>query len=182
MASLALDSQPHPKTGRDADAFLASLYSEHSASVRAHVGRILSDPHLAEDVVQETMIRAWRKSGRLSPELGSVRGWLIRVAHNIAIDRLRASRARPAEVDEMHADAATWSVPDHAEQTVDSLYVARALQTLSQGHRAVLYEVYFAGRTCAEAAAVLGIPVGTVKSRLYNALRSLRGTIEAERI
>src|SRR5882724_10066355 len=135
MASLALDSQPHPKTGRDADAFLGSLYSEHSANVRAHVGRILSDPHLAEDVVQETMLRAWRKSDTLSPENGSVGGWLFRVAHRIAIDRLRARRARPAEVDEAQVDAVVWSVTDHADRTVDSVYVAGVVRTLSPGHR-----------------------------------------------
>jgi len=182
MATTVLDSERRPKNDRDADAFLRALYAEHSAGLRAHVGRMLYDPQLAEDVIQETMLRAWRKSDTLSPERGSIGGWLVRVAHNIAIDRLRARRARPAEVEEAHADARTWSVTDHAEGTVDSVYVARALQTLSRGHRAVLYEVYFADRTCAEAAAVLGIPVGTVKSRIYNALRRLREAIEAERI
>jgi RNA polymerase sigma-70 factor (ECF subfamily) len=182
MAPTVPDSQPRPKNDGDADAFLRALYAEHSAHLRAHVGRMLYDPQLAEDVIQETMLRAWRKSDTLSPERGSIGGWLIRVAHNIAIDRLRARRARPAEVDEAHADAGTWSVTDHAEATVNSVYVARALQRLSRGHRAVLHEVYFADRTCAEAAAVLGIPVGTVKSRLYHALRRLREAIEAERI
>lgn len=181
MAPLVLDSDAHAKTGGDAEAFVRTLYSEHSRSLRAYVGRMLSDPQLAEDVVQETMLRAWRKSDTLDPGRGSIGGWLVRVAHNIAIDRLRAKRARPPEVDEMHTDAATWSVSDHADRTVDSLYVARALRTLSPGHRAVLYEVYFADRTCVEAAVALGIPVGTVKSRLYYALRQLRAAIEAER-
>ena len=181
MALATLDSQPHPRTGGEADAFLRSLYCQHSASLRAHVGRMLSDPQLAEDVVQETMLRAWRKSDTLGPEHGSVGGWLIRVAHNLAIDRIRAKRARPPEVDEAHTEAATWSVTDHAERTVNSLYITRALQTLSPGHRAVLYQVFFADRTCTEAATALGIPVGTVKSRLYYALRQLRTAIEAER-
>jgi RNA polymerase sigma-70 factor (ECF subfamily) len=141
---------------------------------------MLSDPHHAEDVVQETMLRAWRKSDSLSPDRGSVGGWLSTVARNIAVDRLRAKRARPSEVDEGHTDAATWSVTDHADAAVTSVYVARALATLTAGHRAVLYQVYFADQTCTEAAAVLGIPVGTVKSRLYHALRRLRIAIEEE--
>jgi RNA polymerase sigma-70 factor, ECF subfamily len=180
MAALVLDSHAHAKTGGDADAFIRTLYSEHSRSLFAHVGRMLSDRQLAEDVVQETMLRAWRKSATLDPDRGSIGGWLLRVAHNLAIDRLRAKRARPPEVDETQTEAATWSVRDHADQTVESVYVARALRTLSPGHRAVLHEVYFADRTCAEAAAVLGIPVGTVKSRLYHALRRLRQAIDAE--
>ncbi len=182
MAPTLPDSQPRPKSGGDADTFLRALYAEHSTSLRSYIQRMLYDPQLAEDVVQETMLRAWRKSDSLSPENGSVGGWLFRVAHRIAIDRLRARRARPAEVDEAQVDARVWSVTDHADRTVDSVYVAGALRTLSPGHRAVLYEVYFSDRTCAEAAAVLGIPVGTVKSRLYHALRRLREAIEAERI
>jgi RNA polymerase sigma-70 factor (ECF subfamily) len=180
MAPPVLDSDAQPKTGGDADAFLRTLYSEHSTSLLAYVGRMLSDPQLAEDVVQETMLRAWRKSGTLDPARGSIGGWLVRVAQNIAIDRMRARRARPQEVDEAHTEASTWSVGDHATRTVESLYVNHALRTLSPSHRAVLHEVYFADRTCAEAAVVLGIPVGTVKSRLYYALRQLRVAIEAE--
>lgn len=206
MTSSVLDSQPRPAGNRsgaaravtptqraraapvthrpardDADAFLRSLYAEHSASLRAHVGRILSDPHQAEDVVQETMLRAWRNVDTLSAERGRIGGWLCTVARNIAIDRIRAKRARPTEVDEAHTDAATWSVTDHADLAVNSVFVARALAMLSPCHRAVLREVYFKDRTCSEAAKVLGIPEGTVKSRLYYALRRLRLAIEEER-
>jgi len=170
----------NPPPNDDPDTFLRALYTEHSASLRSHATRMLSDPHQAEDVVQETMLRAWRKSHTLNPERGSIGGWLAKVAHNIAVDRLRAKRARPPEVDETHTDPATWSTTDHADTTITSLYIARALNTLTPHHRAVLHQVYFADRTCTEAAAVLGIPVGTVKSRLYHALRNLRLAIQEE--
>jgi RNA polymerase sigma-70 factor (ECF subfamily) len=170
-----------PAAGRETDAFIQSLYAEHATSVRSYVRRILKDQHLAEDVVQETMLRAWRKSDSLLQEPGSVGGWLIRVAHNIALDRLRAKRCRPAEVEQRQDSAATSSIPDHAETTVDALVVTRALATLGPRHRSVLREVYYAGRTCREAGVVLGIPEGTVKSRLYHAMRQLRLAIGEQR-
>ena len=157
--------------GGGADAVLRSLYAEHSASLRSQAQRMLSDPHQAEDVVQETMLRAWRKLDTLNPERGSVGGWLRRVSYNIAVDRLRAKRARPPEVDESYTSTAASSVTDHADAAVNSAFVARALATLTPSHRAVLHQLYFADRTCAEAAKVLGIREGTVKSRLYHALR-----------
>jgi len=147
-----------PLAGSTADDFMRSLYAEHANSVRAYVRRILPDPHLAEDVVQETMLRAWRKCGALHSERGSIGGWLITVAHNIALDRLRAKRSRPQEVEQGQDSAATSSVADHADATVDSILVDCALATLSPSHRAVLREVYYACRTCREAGVVLGIP------------------------
>ena len=178
----ASSSTYRPRAGHEIDAFIRSLYAEHAGSVRAHVRRILNDQDLAEDVVQETMLRAWRKSDSLLPESGSVGGWLIRVAHNIALDRLRAQRSRPPEVEQGQDSAVTSSFPDHAEATVDSIVVTRAVATLSPSHRAVLREVYYADRTCRETAVVLGIPEGTVKSRLHHAMGQLRLAIERKRL
>ncbi|GLY77525.1 sigma-70 family RNA polymerase sigma factor [Actinoallomurus iriomotensis] len=148
------------------------LYADHGAMLLAYVTRLLSDPYQAEDVVQETMLRAWRNAGRLSSGQGSTAAWLRRVAHNICVDRFRARRARPAEV---AADAAAApSAEDHAGAVVDSVVVARALSRLGPAHREVLSVVYFADRTAAEAAVLLDLPVGTVKSRVHHALRRLR--------
>jgi RNA polymerase sigma-70 factor, ECF subfamily len=167
--------------GGDADAFIRSLYAEHSASLHAKVYRILADRHHAEEVVQETMLRAWRKADLLTPEQGSVGGWLAKAAYNLAVDRLRAKSARPTEVDEACAGYSRPSLDDHAEDTVNSVFVSRAVAKLNLIHRAVLYEIYFADRTCSEAAVVLGIPVGTVKSRLRHALSTLKNAIGEER-
>src|SRR5258708_9972362 len=82
----------------NADEMVTQLYQDNGAFILSYVTGLLRDRHLAEDVVQETMLRAWRHCDELSPGKGSVRGWLIRVAHSIAIDKLRMRRSRPAEV------------------------------------------------------------------------------------
>jgi RNA polymerase sigma-70 factor (ECF subfamily) len=156
----------------DPPELINSLYAEHGAVLRNYITRILCDPNLAEDVVQETMLRAWHNAALLIPERGSVAGWLMRVGHNIAVDKIRARKARP---DEIHEGAvAPLSQADHATQVIDSLHLARTLARLSQAHREVLVLIYFADHTAAQAAEALGLPVGTVKSRAFNALRRLR--------
>jgi RNA polymerase sigma-70 factor, ECF subfamily len=164
--------QPAQPGEHDADAIVDRLYRENGAFVLSYVTGLLKDRYLAEDVVQETMLRAWRHCGEFRPEKGSVRGWLIRVAHNVAMDTIRMRRSRPAEVAEDAAPEAP--VADHADAVVTALHVRRALDRLSPSHRAVIEEIYLNGRTAREAAARLGIPEGTVFSRSYYALRVLR--------
>jgi RNA polymerase sigma-70 factor (ECF subfamily) len=155
-----------------ADAAVRTFYKEDAAFVLSYVTGLLGDRYLAEDVVQETMLRAWRHCGGFSAEKGSVRGWLLRVAHNIAMDKLRMRRSRPIEVAE--SSAPEPYVGDHAEAVVTALQIRQMLTRLSPGHRSVIEQVYLNGLTAAEAAAVLGIPEGTVFSRAYYGLRMLR--------
>ena len=169
---------PAPEPAPDPQELLRTLYAEYAPALRAYVTRLLSDPYQAEDVVQETMLRAWRNAEILVPERGSVNGWLMRVAHNIAVDKIRARKARPDEVEESAATHRT--LDDHASAVVDSVFVARALARLSPAHREVLRVVYFADHTAVQAAEVLGLPVGTVKSRTYHALRRLKVCLEEE--
>jgi RNA polymerase sigma-70 factor (ECF subfamily) len=157
------------------------LHDTYAAHLVAYVTRLTSDPHGAEDVVQEAMLRAWRHADTLKPDRGSMWAWLTRVARNIAIDRSRARHARPTEVAESVASDAASRAPDHAENVATSISIAEALRQLSPSHRAVLYQVYFLDRTVAQAADVLGIPVGTVKSRLYHAIRHLRHALGEHR-
>ncbi len=167
--------------GRGADAFAEDLYVRYWTNLVSYVNSMLRDPHQAEEIAQETMLRAWRHADSLTADRGSPWSWLRRVAHNIMIDRIRRRQARPTEVDETAAEANASLVADHSDDVVNSLYVANAVARLQPAHRAVLLLVYYDHRTCAEAAAVLGVPVGTVKSRLHSALRQIRIVLEQDR-
>jgi RNA polymerase sigma-70 factor, ECF subfamily len=173
------DGQSQP-AGGDAAAVLDQLYAQHWANLVNYVNRRLNDLHQSEEIAQETMLRAWQHADELTPHRGSVWGWLCRVARNIMVDRIRHKRARPAEVDETAAAHNAHVTADHSPDVVNSVSIARAIAQLSPEHREVLYLVYYQGRTCAEAAAVLGIPVGTAKSRLHRALCHLRGVLAPE--
>ena len=97
------------------------------------------------------------------------------------VDRIRRVRARPAEVDEAAAAPAMHVTADHSPDVANSVDVQRAIAQLQPAHRAVLFLVYYNDRTCAEAAAILRVPTGTVKSRLHYALRHLRAVLEQNR-
>ncbi|MFD0203240.1 MULTISPECIES: sigma-70 family RNA polymerase sigma factor [Saccharothrix] len=160
------------------EALIRSLYEEHGRALLAYATRLTGDRAAAEDVVQETLVRAWRHPDALVNGKGSVRGWLLTVARNIVTDRFRAKAARPQEV------AETPTTPpvqrDHADSVVDSVVVLEALDRLSSDHRDVLLEIYFRGRSVTEAAEALGVPPGTVKSRSHYALRALRETFVSQ--
>ena len=158
---------------RDAE-LLRALHDEHADALFVHSLRLVSgDRQRAEDLVQETLLRAWRHPEALDPERGSVRAWLFTTARNLAIDAWRRRSARVGEVitDELPEPP---QLTDEADRAVEAWMVAEALARLSQTHREVLVECFYQGRSVAEAAARLGVPPGTVKSRTHYALRSLR--------
>ena len=152
-----------------------SLYAEHGRSLLAYAIRLTGDRAAAEDVVQETLLRAWKHADDLRDNVGSVRGWLLTVARNIITDRARARAVRPTEVNQEVDVPAPQR--DHADDVVNAMTVLGAMDRLSPDHRAVLVELYYRGRTVNETAAVLGIAPGTVKSRSYHAVRALRATL-----
>ncbi|MGW5050412.1 sigma-70 family RNA polymerase sigma factor [Actinokineospora sp. NPDC004072] len=160
---------------------IEGLVRAHGPALLAHATRLTGgDRHTAEDVVQETWLRAWRNADKLTEDRGSVRAWLMRVAHNVAIDHHRRRQARPPEVELPEPDlVATATTPGPSEEVENRLLVTAALDTLPTRHRATLIEIYYADRTTTSAATTLGIPAGTVKSRVHKALRTLRPHLEA---
>lgn len=155
---------------------MRTLHDEHAGALWAYVVSLTGgDRSRAEDVVQETLLRAWRHPQVLDQSSGSARGWLFTVARRIVIDDWRASRSRPELVT---AEPPERSVADETERTVTAAVMTEALRRLSPEHRNVLFECFYRGASVAEAAGRLGIPAGTVKSRTHYALRALRLALE----
>ncbi len=187
-------NEPGPRPGRDTsvvrqggagrgwphdrvsdESLVRALYAEHAAPLLRYALRLTDgDRQRAEDIVQETLFRAWRHPEAIADR--PARPWLFAVARNLAVDAHRARKARPQEVGEGALELVP--VPDEADRVLESWAVADALSTLRPEHRRVLLETYYLGRSVAEAAAVIGIPAGTVKSRAFYALRALKLALE----
>jgi len=148
-------------------------YAAHSGELYGFAMRSLGDAGLAEEAVQETFLRAWKAGDRFNPEIGSLRTWLFAILRNVVIDlgRARASRPRVAE-------GGVEPSVEPLEQALLAWQVEEAMRRIGDQHREILVETYYRGRPYAEVAAELGIPVGTVKSRVYYALRALRIALE----
>ena len=156
------------------EAALRLLYAEHAGPVLAYLLKLTKDRSRAEDLLQETMLRAWRRPEVFEPERGPVRAWLCTVARNLVIDDVRAKAARPNERELGERAEAADDGEDPYEAALRAWEVADALAALSVEHRAVLIEVYYRRASVAEAAATLRVPPGTIKSRTFYALRALR--------
>jgi RNA polymerase sigma-70 factor, ECF subfamily len=154
------------------------------AAVGAHGGelfgfalRSLRDRGLAEDAVQETFVRAWRARARFDPAKGSMRSWLFAIERHVVIDLVRV-RARH---DQRRSFVPLVDVPSRGEEmerSTESWHIHEAIKRLRPAHRQVLVEIYYRQRTSAEVAHELAIPEGTVRSRLFYALQSLKSVLE----
>lgn len=148
-------------------------YAAHSGELYGFALRSLGDSGLAEEAVQETFLRAWRAGDRFDPQIGSLRTWLFAILRNVVIDMGRARAARPP--------LAGRDAEPSVEPLDDALLawqVEEAMRRLGEQHRQVLVETFYRGRPYAEVAKELGVPEGTVKSRVYYGLRALRVVLE----
>lgn len=148
-------------------------YAAHSGELYGFAMRSLGDSGLAEEAVQETFVRAWRAGERFDPEIGSLRTWLFAILRNVVIDLSRARAARPRV-----AEGGIEPAVEPLEQALLAWQVEEAMRRIGEDHRRVLLETHFRGRPYNEVAAELGVPEGTVKSRVYYGLKALRVVLE----
>jgi RNA polymerase sigma-70 factor (ECF subfamily) len=172
----AQSTGPSPGAAPAADEpFIQSLYAEYASSLLTMVGRLTGgDRHWAEDVVQETLLRAWRNADRLlaQRQSRSLMPWLVTVARRIVINDWRSRDARPREVND--DSLALVAVPDDTERALQRMIILDALEKLRPAHRRVIVEMFLHGRTVREVARIVGVPPGTVKSRVFTAIRVMR--------
>src|SRR3954447_7743877 len=169
--------------GTDTRAALASddgvraVYSAHGGELYRFALRSLGDSGLAEEAVQETFLRAWQAAERFDETLGSLRTWLFAIVRNVVIDLSRARSVRPGLASEP-AGRDVIDLDDEFEHALVAWQVEEALQRLSAEHRQALVEVHYRARSYHDVAEQFGVPVGTVKSRVYYALKAMRLALE----
>lgn len=173
--------------GFDSEEAVQEAYRHHGAEVYRFVLRGLGDPGAAQDVTQETFLKAWRAADRYDPDLSSPRVWLFGIARNTMIDHARASKVRPWQGTLVDPDALRGSgaaegtdaaAEDPTEALVERWLVEEALHRLAEHHRVAIVETHLRERRYDEVAAELGIPVGTLRSRVFYGLKALRATMD----
>lgn len=150
---------------------LRELHDRHGGELWRFALRLTHDRQVAEDVVQEVLLKAWK-----DPQLGqrnesAARAWLFTASRNLIIDRWRSAASRHELAT---AETPEGAVGDSTSVVLDRWLIAEALTSLSADHRAVIAAAYFEGRSVADIAGRLQIPEGTVKSRLHYGLKMLR--------
>lgn len=172
---------PGPR-GPELDRQLRQLIDEHAAAVHHLAYGILHDPDLAEDVVQETMIKAWRGLGEFRGE-SSTRTWVLRIAHNTAIDALRRRRDRAVAPEDLPDDPSESDLSDPAARAAgrsDLAMLRDALGGLDQLSRSIVVLREIEGLTYQEIADTLDVSTALVKTRLLRARRALQAAVRSE--
>ncbi|RFU19348.1 sigma-70 family RNA polymerase sigma factor [Geodermatophilus marinus] len=168
-------TRPARRRGGAGPIDVRAAYAAHGPELYRFALRQLGDDHSAQDVVQEVFLKAWRASGSFDPELASLRTWLFAIARNVVVDEARRSAARPWQRS-LTEPQDVQLPPDGGldDRVVDAWVVEEALRRLSSEHRAAIVQTHLRGRPHAEVAAELGVPIGTVRSRVFYGLKALR--------
>ena len=154
-----------------------AAYRTHAGELYRFLLRGLGERWAAQDVLQETFLKAWRAADRFDPTRSSVRVWLFGIARHAMIDHARASQVRPWQrllLDGPVLALSAEMAADPSEALVEQWFVEEALCRVSEQHRVAITLTHLEGRPYEEVAAELGIPVGTLRSRVFYGLRALR--------
>ncbi|GLW57484.1 sigma-70 family RNA polymerase sigma factor [Kitasatospora phosalacinea] len=164
--------------GTDCDDLVRDVYDRYGPLLVRYATRLLDgDWHKAEDIIQETAVRAWKHGRSLGDRGEHVRPWLYAVTRNLVIDHHRARRTRPLELVPVEDLDASW---DSTESTLTTHAVLGALRELNEQQRTVIRLMYYLECSVAQAAEYLDVPPGTVKSRAFYAVRALRKALEKQ--
>ena len=167
---------PIPDGASEAHAkLLRALYDQHAQALWRYTYSLVGDSGRAEDIVQETLLRAWQRPNVLDQSTASARAWLFTVARNMAVDEYRSARHRHEFRTDNPPEQAS---PDQADRTLDSWLITDALARLSTDHREVIVRAYYRGLSTQQIAMELSIPEGTVKSRMHYGMRALRSALQ----
>jgi RNA polymerase sigma-70 factor (ECF subfamily) len=159
--------------GGDVEA-MRELYRSFERPLYTLGRRWLRDPSLAEELVQEVTIRIWRRAKSFDPARGAAGSWIFGVARNVAADLANARSKAPIPVEDSHAVAEPWD----EEASWTAWQVSQAIKSLPLDQQKVVELAYVVQMTQVEIAQTLDVPLGTVKTRLYSALRKLRSSLE----
>jgi RNA polymerase sigma-70 factor (ECF subfamily) len=160
----------------DQDAF-ARMYDLISPRVFGLILRVLVDRAQSEEVLQEVFLEVWQSAGRFAPNRGQGRSWILTIAHRRAVDRVRSAQAstdRDAKIGTRDLDVAYDRVAEQVELKIEGERVAAALSSLPEAQREALTLAYYGGYSQSEIAALVGAPLGTVKTRMRDGLSRLR--------
>jgi RNA polymerase sigma-70 factor (ECF subfamily) len=159
---------------RSQETALAELYDRYGRPAYGLALRVLRDEALAEDAVQEAFLGVWRTASRFVPERGTASTWILTLVHRRAVDLVRREQRRRTDPLESAAEPGAGSVDDEAWLRLQRERVQHALRQLPDQQREALELAYYGGFTQSELAERLGLPLGTIKSRVFAGLARLR--------
>jgi len=155
---------------------LAEAYRRHAGAVFGLARRLLANPTMAEEIVQEVFVRLWNQPEKFDPERGALRSYLLAQCHGRAVDLLRSETSRRAreERDALHTAEAGYDLEREVLDITAAEQVKRALDRLTEDERKAIELAYLGGHTYREVATMLHEPEGTVKSRIRSGLKKMR--------